>query len=427
MTSPGAPASYKSSSHSTSTALISLSLGSAPSSGSSVYPSAATRTVHPSSKKWIIAVVVLAISVALIVFLTMIWWLRNFYHRSSRGSGSFSECETAWDMRIALIFSVTDDWTLRESIATSAGSNETHANVRSPSIMCVGERESTYGPLLASAHAPLSINTSVERREMVGSEPCEGPLGCFTVPQDRALLSLSRISGGSAWDVQGSATAAVLSGNRFSSPIPTTPAEAHVAPSSTTLLWHQRASVALDQGPDVDVAPVQAMRQKSTHNPFRGANKLQPTAYAEYPARSETAPPMLTAQRTINNPFRHPSGTQARLPGVSPFVQPDCDAGSAALSMPLNVEVAQPSPRQWHSTSEPSPWMVTQAEVTRAEIARTKHLQLPETSWSTESPPQTSMNSLWPAMPPEASQRGYYFGVTPSLEPGTEVAFYNAI
>lgn len=312
-----------------------------------------------------------------------------------------------------------DNWTLRDSVATSVEDpNETHATMISPSIMCAGERESAFVPLLASTHPTLSLDTT--GLEVASRQPYEGPQRYLTVPQTRALSSYSQIGHGNLWDVYGSTTAAVLSENRFStiSSIPTTP-ETHVEPSLTPLQRPRSASVALEQGPADDTARVQAMGQKATHNPFR-ARSLRRSASAAYPTRSETAPPMLIARRTIYNPFRHPSIKLAQIPDIPLSLQPGVRGAAPLVS--LDTEVAQPSPRKWDTTGEPSPWMLAQAE-----IACTEHLHVPQTSWSTESLTQSSTNSKWPAMSPEASQRECYADMRLSSESGNEVVFFHAI
>ena len=381
----------------------------------------ASRTAQHSSKKWIVAVAVLAISVALLLFFTAIWWLRKRNLSSLSGSRSFGGSQTTFKYETHLAQLLTDDdWTLRESVVTHVGSNDTHTNVKSPSIMCAGERESTFLPLFTVSHAPICIDPSDVPSGVACQQAYDNPLGSLVIPQDRALSSLSQISDSSAWDVHGSATAAVLSGNRFSSPVPPSPTHSHTAPSSDTLLWPQRASVALPQGPSDDSAPIEGpVRQRAAHNPFRDANRTRSVVLEEPRIQIGTAPPIPSARQ---NPFRHPSRAQSRTRELPLSLQPGSGLLSAALSGLHHVEMAQPSPRQW-DTGAMSPWMAAQAEITRS-----RHLEVPQTSWSTDSPTQAAMISTWPAMPPEAMHRSRpYDCMTPSPEPECGAIFYNAI
>ncbi|KZT63600.1 hypothetical protein DAEQUDRAFT_741819 [Daedalea quercina L-15889] len=295
--------------------------------------------------------------------------------------------------------------------------------------MCAGDRDS-YPPF---AEVPLHIPLYAD----IGLAKHPAPIGDadLAITRNRVTSRLRRISNHSIWEVQGSATAAVLAENRLSAISPVS--RAPLSPSPTMLFWAEQT--AGNECRDETAPVTTAASRRASNNPFRGPNRPKSSANLEYqsvPMLALPDPVLLATRQASKNLFRQPNRPWAV--DIPSSLQPG--NGDQPITTPPYEyrEFLHPVAHEGHPSGSSNPEAMSKwqpSQLSGFEIAR---LQEPPTSmaaaWSTESPTLANLNRTWPTAMPQAP--GSHHGPIeqpdfPSREsapsPGPGAVFFTAI
>ncbi|TFY61445.1 hypothetical protein EVJ58_g4506 [Rhodofomes roseus] len=285
--------------------------------------------------------------------------------------------------------------------------------------MCAGDRASYPALAKALADASYPADPDVTDSAQIAPTGHGGP----ATGQDCMPARLSRLSSnsdGATWDVNGSATAAVLTGNRFAAISPVPPAR--LAPSPTTLHWPaQSAQVEYASPNQYASAAVPVVQARGvSNNPFRQPDRKSTGGVLEYAydgIQDASAARSAVPRRASTNPFR-----TANRPWIAHTVSPP-PVPAAQLNMTppyVSHDLLEPV-RPWQPTSIPvNPGYTTglSADVQQSHVP-----------WVSDSESPTQADMWWPVMSPTSKSREGAMQHTPvgSVEPGPGAVFCHAI